>query len=218
MLDWSKIDTVLLDMDGTLLDLHFDNHFWLEVIPARFAKQQGISLAAARHEIAKRYEAVAGTLNWYCLDYWQQELNLPIMTLKKEIKHLIQFRPDAEAFLAALKHSDKRVVMLTNAHPDSLSLKVEMTALDVYFDGLISTHEFGVSKEHPSLWKQVEKHLEFDPKRTLFVDDSVPILHAAERHGIGHLLAIANPDSKKAANTIEAFPAITDYRSVLPIS
>ena len=34
MLNWSKIDTVLLDMDGTLLDLHYDSHFWLNVIPA----------------------------------------------------------------------------------------------------------------------------------------------------------------------------------------
>ncbi|HBT55971.1 MAG TPA: haloacid dehalogenase, partial [Pseudomonas sp.] len=34
MLNWNAIDTVLLDMDGTLLDLHFDNHFWLEHMPA----------------------------------------------------------------------------------------------------------------------------------------------------------------------------------------
>ncbi|MFV8760570.1 GMP/IMP nucleotidase, partial [Yersinia enterocolitica] len=28
-LNWQEIDTVLLDMDGTLLDLEFDSHFWL---------------------------------------------------------------------------------------------------------------------------------------------------------------------------------------------
>ena len=27
MIDWTSIDTVLLDMDGTLLDLHYDNAF-----------------------------------------------------------------------------------------------------------------------------------------------------------------------------------------------
>ena len=31
--DWQEIDTVLLDMDGTLLDLHYDNYFWLTHIP-----------------------------------------------------------------------------------------------------------------------------------------------------------------------------------------
>ena len=25
-----EVDTILLDMDGTLLDLHYDNHFWME--------------------------------------------------------------------------------------------------------------------------------------------------------------------------------------------
>ncbi|MEO1576619.1 MAG: HAD family hydrolase, partial [Pseudomonadota bacterium] len=30
---WSDIDNVLLDMDGTLLDLNFDTVFWLQVVP-----------------------------------------------------------------------------------------------------------------------------------------------------------------------------------------
>ena len=33
--DWSCIEVVCLDMDGTVLDLHFDNLFWLEVLPRR---------------------------------------------------------------------------------------------------------------------------------------------------------------------------------------
>lgn len=42
MIDWSAIDTVLLDMDGTLLDLHFDNHFWQHHLPLRFAERHGL--------------------------------------------------------------------------------------------------------------------------------------------------------------------------------
>ncbi|MEK9134555.1 MAG: haloacid dehalogenase, partial [Pseudomonadota bacterium] len=30
MVAWNNLDTLLLDLDGTLLDLHYDNHFWLE--------------------------------------------------------------------------------------------------------------------------------------------------------------------------------------------
>ena len=29
-IDWQSIDDVLLDMDGTLLDLHYDATFWLK--------------------------------------------------------------------------------------------------------------------------------------------------------------------------------------------
>ena len=51
MLNWSKIDTVLLDMDGTLLDLHYDSHFWLNVIPQQHALAKNISFEAAQADI-----------------------------------------------------------------------------------------------------------------------------------------------------------------------
>jgi putative hydrolase of the HAD superfamily len=218
MLDWTQIDTVLLDMDGTLLDLHFDNHFWLELIPKKLAQKNNISFAEAKADLMTRYQAVEGKIQWYCLDYWQKELSLPIVELKREIQHLIAIREDVPEFLKALKAAGKKLILLTNAHPDSLSLKIERTHIDQYLDEIISTHEFGVSKEHQSLWQQLEQRLQFDKKRTLFVDDSLTILESAQTFGIQHLLAVANPDSKKAANSINQFPAITDYRDLLPIS
>ncbi|SFD78424.1 putative hydrolase of the HAD superfamily [Pseudoalteromonas denitrificans DSM 6059] len=202
MLDWSQIDTVLLDMDGTLLDLHFDNHFWLELIPAKLAQKNNISFEEAKADLAARYEAVAGNIQWYCLDYWQKELSLPIVELKREIQDLIAIRKDVPLFLKALKTSGKKLILLTNAHPDSLSLKIERTQIDSYLDEIISTHEFGVSKEHQSLWKQLEERLEFNKNRTLFIDDSLIILESAKTFGIKHLLAVANPDSKKVTNEI----------------
>ena len=30
---WQEVDTVLLDMDGTRLDLAFDNYFWQTLVP-----------------------------------------------------------------------------------------------------------------------------------------------------------------------------------------
>lgn len=217
MLDWPNIDTILLDMDGTLLDLHFDNHFWLELVPAKMAQKQNITFEEAKADLVSRYQAVEGKIQWYCLDYWQKELSLPIVALKREIQHLIAIREDVPEFLKALKASGKKLVLLTNAHPESLSLKIERTQIDEYLDEIISTHEFGVSKEHQSLWQQLEQRLKFDKKRTLFVDDSLTILKSAQTFGIGHLLAVANPDSKKPVNTINQFPAITDYRDLLPI-
>ena len=216
MPNWSNIDTVLLDMDGTLLDLHFDNHFWLEVIPHQLAKQQQIPLQQAREQMAARYEAVQGQIQWYCLDYWQQQLQLPIVTLKREIQHLISIRDDAKVFLQALKNSGKELILLTNAHRDSLSLKVERTELDRYLDKLVSTHDYGVSKEHQSLWQQVQSDLGFDKKRTLFVDDSAAVLDAAKRFGTNHLLAVANPDSKQPHKPLAGYENVTDYRDILP--
>ncbi|MFT5814156.1 MAG: HAD superfamily hydrolase (TIGR01509 family) [Psychroserpens sp.] len=211
MLDWSKISTVLLDMDGTILDLHFDNHFWLHHLPKRYSELHGVSLTAAKTSLMAHYEKVAGTIDWYCLDYWAEQTKLSITDLKREIQHLIQLRTDVHDFLVALKSSGRDVVLVTNAHPDSLSLKIECTALDKYFDTIYSTHEFGVTKESQLLWQRLQKKHGFELESTLFVDDSLVILDSAKKYGIGHLLAVANPDSKQTINVFSDYPSITDY-------
>ncbi len=215
LLPWAQIDTVLLDMDGTLLDLHFDNYFWLEHVPQKISEIEGISLQQAKTRMSEAYAAVTGTIHWYCLDYWSDKLGLDIVAAKREIEHLIGMRDDTLPFLDALKASGREVVLVTNAHPDSLSLKIERTQLDSHINNLISTHEFGVTKESLSLWQQLHQRLGFDPARTLFVDDSVNLLHTAREFGIAHVLAVANPDSKGSVRIIDDVPAITDYRTML---
>ncbi|MFP5340811.1 MAG: GMP/IMP nucleotidase, partial [Gammaproteobacteria bacterium] len=197
-LPWPDIDTVLLDMDGTLLDLHFDNHFWLELLPQRYAELHGISRAMAELELAPLFNEHVGKLTWYCLDYWSRELNLPIREMKREIAELIALRPSADEFLAALRQAGKRVVLITNAHRDSLSLKLEKIELAPWFDRLISSHDYGYPKEEAQFWYALRQDLEFDPSRTLFIDDSLPILRSARRFGIAHLLAVREPDSRRA--------------------
>ena len=215
MLDWSQISTVLLDMDGTILDLHFDNHFWLEYLPLQLAKKRGISLVKAKQELLNHYQKVQGTISWYCLDYWAEKTQLPITELKREIQHLIRLREDAHDFLIALKASGRAVILVTNAHPESLSLKIERTQLDKYFDSLYSTHQFGVTKESQLLWQKLQQVQPFDKQKTLFVDDSLPILASAQQFGIKHLLAVANPDSQQPNNNITEFHAITDFNTLI---
>ena len=215
MINWPEINTVLLDMDGTLLDLHFDTNFWLEHIPLAIAKKRGITLQEAKKAMEPKYSSVLGQIQWYCLDYWQKELDLPIIELKHEISHLIQMRPDTIPFLDALKSAGKRIILVTNAHPDSLSLKIEKTQLDSHIDEIISCHTFGVTKESQTLWQQLQQELKFENKSTLFVDDSLQVLLAAQEFGIKHILAVANPNSQIPAKNIEGFQNIEDYRTLL---
>ena len=214
-LPWRDIDTVLLDMDGTLLDLHYDNHFWLEHLPQRYAELHGISRAMADLELTPLFENNAGQLKWYCLDFWSRELKLPVRELKLETAHLIALRPDADTFLAAIKQAGKRVILITNAHRDSLSLKLERIELAPYFERLISSHDYGFPKESPAFWDALQADIGFDPSRSLFIDDTLPILRSARAFGIGHLLAVKQPDSKKGPKDTEEFQALGDYRELL---
>lgn len=214
MINWSKIKTVLLDMDGTILDLHFDSYFWLEHLPLRYSEAMDISVEQAKQQLINHYKEVTGTIAWYCLDYWAEQTKMPILTLKREVEHLIKLRADADEFLTALRNSGRKIILVTNAHPDALSLKIERTKLDKYFDVLYSTHEFGVTKESQLLWQRLQQKQPFTLENTLFVDDSLPILKSAQRFGIKHLLAVANPDSKKTDNIISDFNSITDFTTL----
>ncbi|MBF0675077.1 MULTISPECIES: GMP/IMP nucleotidase [unclassified Pseudomonas] len=214
-LSWTAIDTVLLDMDGTLLDLHFDNHFWLEHLPQRYAEHHGISRALADQALAPAFARHAGQLSWYCLDFWSKELQLPVLELKHEVAHLIALRPDADRFLTALRLAGKRVALVTNAHRDSLTLKLERIELAPYFDRLISSHDYGFAKEDQQFWHALQNDFGFEPARTLFIDDSLPVLRSAQRYGIAQLLAVRQPDSRKGAKDTEEFSALEDYQTLI---
>ena len=214
-LPWGDIDTVLLDMDGTLLDLHYDNHFWLEHLPRRYAELHGISRAMADLELTPLFERNAGQLQWYCLDFWSTELKIPVRELKLETANLIALRPDADTFLAAIRQAGKRMIMITNAHRDSLSLKMERIELAPYFERLISSHDYGFPKESPAFWDALQADIGFDPQRSLFIDDTLPILRSARDFGVAHLLAVKQPDSKKGPKDTEEFAALGDYRDLL---
>ncbi len=218
MLNWNKINTVLLDMDGTLLDLNFDNHFWLEFVPQRYAQKNQLSLAEAKQLLQPLFKSMEGRLEWYCLDYWSQQLNLDIANLKAEISGLIDVLPHVTEFLTALQQTNKTVLLVTNAHPDSLSLKMEKTCLQPFFKQIICSHDFGFAKEHQPFWEAFQAQQGFTEQATLMVDDSLSVLRAAQSFGIAHLININKPDSQKAANFINEFPAITDFREIMPPS
>ncbi len=215
MFPWNLIDTVLLDMDGTLLDLHFDNHFWLEYVPQRYAEKHGLSLEAAREELMQRYRAVEGTLDWYCVDYWSRELALDIPLLKAEVEHLIQVHPHVIEFLQQLKRLGKSRVLVTNAHQKALQLKMRKTALGKHLDRVISAHELGLPKENPAFWSRLQQQVHFDPRRTLFVDDSLPVLESARAFGIRHLLHVLRPDTRQPIRQESGFPALADLRPLV---
>jgi putative hydrolase of the HAD superfamily len=214
-LAWHDIDTVLLDMDGTLLDLHYDNHFWMEHLPQRYADLHGVSLAMAHQELDPLFQRNAGLLTWYCLDHWSAELKLSVRDLKVETAHLIALRPDADTFLAAIRAAGKRVILITNAHRDSLSLKLERIELAPYFERLISSHDYGYPKESQDFWSALQADIAFDPARSLFIDDTLPILRSARAFGVGHLLAVREPDSQKGPKDTEEFCAVEDYRDLI---
>ena len=193
--DWSRIDTVLLDLDGTLLDLAFDNYFWLEVVPAAYAASRSLTPEEARSQLRPLFQAREGTLAWYCIEHWSRELGLDCVALKRTVSERIGWLPGAREFLRGLRGAGKRVVLLTNAHPQTLRIKDERTGVTGYLDAAFSSHQFGAPKESPHFWDAVRGVEPYDRERTLFVDDSPAVLRAARTAGIRWVYGIKRPST-----------------------
>jgi putative hydrolase of the HAD superfamily len=155
-------------------------------------------------------------MDWYCVEYWSRELGLDIVRLKKEVDHLIAVHSHVVEFLDYTRMAGKRTVLLTNAHAQSLALKMARTGLAEHFDALVCAHDIGYPKEDPRFWSLLAAREEFAPENTLFIDDSLPILRTARAFGIRHLLAVRRPDSRSPARIVDEFPAIDSFREITP--
>ena len=217
MVDWQKIKTVLLDMDGTLLDLKYDNYFWQEFVPLKFAARHGLKIEEAKRHLRERYSAVAGTLDWYCMDYWTQSLNMDIAILKEEISHLIAVHPHVIDFLTSLRSTEKRLILVTNAHHKSLTLKMKHTRLATHFDLVVCAHDLGIPKEDSGFWERLQQLEGFVPQSTLLIDDNDSVLRSARDYGINNLLSVHKPDSGAAGRTSGEFQMIRSFDDLMPV-
>ncbi|MBT4837654.1 MAG: GMP/IMP nucleotidase [Methylococcales bacterium] len=213
--DPSNLKTILLDMDGTLLDLNFDNYFWQEFVPQKYAEKFELTIDQSKEILYEKFGRHEGTMNWYCIDFWTHELKLEIELLKHEIDHLIKIHPHVVDFLNYYSRSPINIVLVTNAHQKSLDLKMKKTQLNHLFDQIICAHEIGIPKEDPLFWEKLKQSVDYEYESTMLVDDSLAVLTSAKKVGIKHLISIIKPDSQRPERKIEEFYSINDFRELM---
>ena len=206
--DWPNIDTVLLDLDGTLLDQAYDNHIWRDLVPQRFAVARSIDLDSAYAEISRLFAERSGTLDWYCIDYWSRTLEIDIGALHREVRSHVAWLPGARDFLARMRADGKRLVLLTNSHPIALAVKHEQTGVLDHLDEAATSHEFGAPKELPKFWVAAQARFGFEPGRSLFADDNTKMLQAARNAGIRWVYGVRHWDTKGSRREHTDHPAV----------
>ncbi|MCX7914398.1 MAG: HAD-IA family hydrolase [Thermodesulfovibrionales bacterium] len=92
---------------------------------------------------------------------------------------------------------------------------MKKTDLGKYFDRCITSFEIGYPKELLQFWKEIERIIEFDKGKTLFIDDTPEILQTARDFGIKYLLLKLRANSKKKDSPQTEFPYIKDFKELL---
>ena len=211
MINWDEIETILLDMDGTLLDLHFDSFFWQTHLPQKWGEMNGMDTISARKKLEPVFHNIESTLPWYCLDFWSEQLKIDVFEIVTEIEHLIQIRPHVEEFLIYLNQNGKKIALVTNSHEKLIKLKMDLTGLDHHFGHIFNAHSFGAPKEDVTFWEILGEHLSFVEESTVLIDDNLSVLRSARAHGIRHLLSIAQPNSQAPVRDSAEFLAVNSF-------
>ncbi len=212
----APISAVILDMDGTLLDLHFDDQVWNYQLPTLLAERHGRAAEEARQQVAARIASARGTLEWYCLDHWSDVFGLSMHEVEAGLSHLIRMRPGTGEFLAHLAERGIRTVLATNAHPRSLALKLSRTGIGRYFTEIRSSHPYGYPKERLEFWHALVDDVGFDPARAIFIDDNAAVLDAARAWGIGELYGVLQPSSSGPRRDYADYPAVDSLAELIP--
>lgn len=212
---WDEIETVMLDMDGTLLDKHFDDYFWEVYLPEHYSLLRNISVEEAGQELRARYQAVENSLQWADLEYWSHSLKLDLPELKLRINHLIGVHPYVIEFLEFCLKKRKKLYLVTNAHSAALSIKLEKTSIGAWFDRVICAEEVGFAKEEAAFWPRLQEMLGFVPEKTLLADDTEKVLRAADAFGLGCLIHIARSSSHRPACYSTKYPSIDYFKELI---
>jgi putative hydrolase of the HAD superfamily len=212
---WDRIDDVLLDMDGTLLDRHFDNFFFEEELPRRYARLHALPFEEARDRLMAMYRSVEGELAWTDLHYWTERVGIDVVAMHKELDHMIGFLPGAEAFLQYLRELGKRVTIVTNAHRSGVAVKAAKTGLDRLVDRIVDAFEVGYLKMRPEYWPACRRLLGFNPARSFYMDDDERCLIAAQHFGVAHVIHSARSSSQLPPAPLARFPSVSSFAPLL---
>ena len=196
--------TVLFDMDGTLLDLAFDNYIWMQLVPEIWAQQQQLDLITAKQRLYQFYLTHQGSLNWYSSQFWQQQLGIDVLALQQHHQDKIAPRPFCFELLQQLRSQNIACWLVTNADTHTLALKLKNVDLSPYFDIIISSETLGHPKEAQKFWQNLQQRHPFDAKSSILVDDNYDVLASAKQYGIGKMISILQPDSSHSRTELNA--------------
>ncbi|MBF7682477.1 HAD hydrolase-like protein [Acinetobacter sp. B5B] len=209
----------MFDMDGTLLDLAYDDLIWNVKVPQSYMTTHDICADQTYAFIDQCYQQHQRTLRWYSTQFWSHTLKLNIFEIYKQYAEHICTRPHCIELLSQLKQKNYECWLVTNADVKTLTLKLEKTQIAPYFKHIISSEQIGYAKEDINFWHTLHTRFPFCIQDSVFIDDTTAVLHQAQQFGLKNLWSIAHPSSTGKIKPSCDYPMLeqlTDLLKFLP--
>lgn len=216
---WQEKQHILFNLD-TLLDYSAEQYFWSELLPKAYSSRKQLSLEQAKLFIQSELAEQNGTLNFYCIDYWQAKLGVDVLLLQQQHASQLKFKPYAEKFLFYLdnlksEHKFKMHV-ISNEHPKALDVKIRATGLDCFFDKIESSYSYGFLRESKEFWHKYLVNSKIATSSAILFDDNYTVLHNALTSGL-KVVAVNKLMEQLDQNNLSGVTQIDNFGALLPL-
>lgn len=168
------IKVISFDFDGTIATHAFADAFWLQGVPALYARQHHVDVDAAKKYLFEEYEKIGDNrIEWYDPGYWFNRYDL--QTDWKQM--LIHYQKNVEIYpevLSVLKRlsTHYRLIISSNAKKEFIETQLRQSYLSSYFETIFSsTSDFHTVKKVTDFYAMICEKIKILPQEMIHVGD-----------------------------------------------
>jgi HAD superfamily hydrolase (TIGR01549 family) len=162
---------ISFDVDGTLVDLEYNDLIWFKEIPELIAKKKRISFEKSLKYVGEEYNKVGEhNLNWYDINYWVTYFGLKVSpnNILDKYESQIKIFPEVISLLEELK--ENFILIIISSMPREFLIP-KMKKLGKYFKFSFSALSDFKELKNSEIYSKISKTLNVLPEQILHIGD-----------------------------------------------
>ena len=167
----NTIKIISFDVDGTLVDLEYNDLVWFKEIPELVAKKKKISFEESLKLVKEEYSKLGEyNLNWYDIKYWISYFDLEVSYKKilEKYESQVKIFPDVIPTLKELRKDF--ILIVTTAMPREFLIP-KMKKLEPYFKTSFSALSDFKELKNSEIYFKICKILNVYPEQIMHIGD-----------------------------------------------